>query len=119
MHDEVTAAWDRVVEDWDDPARHDALIGLVAQHNCFVWAAARYKERAGDPIADKQLERLRRAATATMLATATARPEASQPYRKTFLYFAFVVFILLATVLAAKLIIDNYGRPVPPKPTRH
>ena len=94
---EVVAAWARITASWEDQAQHDALIGLVAQHGCFAWAAARYRERVDDPIAKRQQERLRKAATATMLATATVRtgPE-EQPYRATIL-----VFVVLLVALAA------------------
>jgi hypothetical protein len=107
-HEAVRAAWQRVVESWDDAARHDAFVGLVAQHNCFAWAAARYKERAGDAVADRQLERLRRAATATMLATATVREEHQrQPYRSTLI--ALIAMLLLAVIglVCTKMVADN------------
>jgi hypothetical protein len=81
VHETLEAAWQRAVEQWDDPARHEVLIGLVAQHSAFAWAAAKYKARAGDPIADAQLERLRKSVTATMLATATVRPTAGDRAR--------------------------------------
>jgi hypothetical protein len=67
----VTAAWDALAAHWDDQARHDALLGLVAQHGCYAWAAAKYKERGDDPIAQRQLERVRKSALATMFATAS------------------------------------------------
>ena len=90
----VQTAWDDAVAHWDDPAKHQAVLGLVAQHSCFAWAAARYKERAGDPIADAQLERLRTSAVATMFAHAhTRKKEPPQPYRQT-------LFLLVALLLA-------------------
>ena len=55
MNEVIEAAWARTVERWDDPARHEALLGLVAQHSAFAWAAGKYKERAGDPIGAYQL----------------------------------------------------------------
>lgn len=119
MHEDVTAAWDRVVEQWDDPARHEVLIAAVAQHSSYAWAAARYKERAGDPIADKQIDRLRRAATATMFATATTRrsTEAS-PYRKVIIWFAVLVAMLLLGLVFARVVLDNTP-PKHPTPGRH
>ena len=92
----VQAAWDSVVAHWDDRAKHTALLGLVAQHSCFAWAAARYKERAGDPIADEQLERLRSSAVATMFATASSSKREQKPYRST-------LFLLIALALAVVL----------------
>ena len=59
---------------------HEALLGLVAQHSCFAWAAARYKERAGDPVADAAA-RARCAArrVATMFATREYAQEGAVP----------------------------------------
>ena len=71
----VLAAWCGVVRAWNERARHDAFLGVVAQHGCFAWATARYREQPIDWIACQQLERLRRAAVAVMLATATVRKE--------------------------------------------
>lgn len=77
--DEVHAAWKVVQASWADPARHDELLLLVSRHNCYAWAAGRYRDKARsrphDPIAARQLERLRRAGEATLFATASARPE--------------------------------------------
>jgi hypothetical protein len=118
VHEEVTAAWDRVVEQWDDAARHDALIGFVAKHSCYAWAAGKYKERAGDPIADKQLERLRKAATATLLATATPRKQAEEtPYKKTLIWLLVLVVMLVLGILFMRIVASN-TRPEPPTPVR-
>jgi hypothetical protein len=90
----VTRAWDEVVAHWDEQARHDTLLGLIAQHSCYAWAAGKYKERGGDPIADQQLVRLRKAATATMLATAAARPDKTGvPFKGSLLVLAVVAIL--------------------------
>ena len=101
----VRAVWQSVQDGWNDSKRHDAFLGVVAQHNCFAWAAARYKERAGDTIADAQLSKLRNAATATMLATATAKPKsAGKPYQATLvLFIALMIFAVLGLVYALHL----------------
>lgn len=115
----VEAAWARAVERWEDPARHEALLGLVAQHSAFAWAARKYKERAGDPIADAQLERLRKSATATMLATAAKRPESKDgPYKRTMLLGVLLLVMLALGLVYAKVIAVNHGksRPVPARP---
>jgi hypothetical protein len=92
----VHAAWARVAEAWSDPARHDELLREVAAHRCYAWAAGRYRTRGGDPIAERQLARLRRAAEATLLAGATARrDDAATPYRAT----VGVLALLIATVV--------------------
>jgi hypothetical protein len=111
VHDDVTCAWERAVDHWDDPVRHDAVFAAVVQHNGFAWAAARYKERAGDAIADAQLERLRKAATATLLATATARDDRhATPYRKVMVWFAVLVVMLLLGLVFARVVIDTTPR---------
>ncbi len=74
----VKAAWDQVVAHWAEPKRHEALLGLVATYNCYAWVAGRYRERAGDPIAELQLDRIRKAATFALLATASKRPDTTK-----------------------------------------
>jgi hypothetical protein len=114
VHDDVTGAWERAVEAWDDPARHAAVIAAVVQNNGFVWVATRYKERAGDAIADAQLERLRKAATATLLATATARDDKhATPYRKVMMWFAVLVVMLLLGLVFARVVFDTTPRREP------
>ena len=108
MHEAVTAAWDRVVESWDEPARHEAFLGLVAQHSAYAWAAARYKERAGDPIADGALEKLRKAATAAMFASATARPTSeASPYKKTMIWMVVLLVMLAIGMVFTQIIVSN------------
>jgi hypothetical protein len=104
----VQTAWDDAVAHWDDPARHQAVLGLVAQHNCFAWAAARYKERAGDPVAEKQLERLRSSAVATMFAQASGRKkEPPQPFRQTLLLLVALLLALVIGMIFVKIIHDS------------
>lgn len=104
----VQTAWDDTVAHWDDPAKHQALLGLVAQHNCFAWAAARYKERAGDPVADQQLERLRSSAVATMFAHAnTRKKEPPQPYRQTLFLFVALLLALAMGMVFVKVLHDS------------
>ena len=101
----VVAAWQRCVDGWDEPARHDALLAAVVQHNCFAWAAARYKTKAGDPVADARLARLRRAAEAALLATATVRPEASEG-RSNLRVFALAMALLVAIAIVTALVMS-------------
>ena len=111
----VVTAWDEAVAHWGDPARHDTLLGLVAANNCFAWAAGRYKAKAGDPIADQNLERLRKAAMATMMATASARPDPTGvPYRNVMLVLlAFVILIGVGAIYAWFRIHHNNSTIVP------
>ncbi len=93
-------------------ARHDALLGAVATSSSYAWAAARYRERAGDPIADRALERLRKAATATMLATATVRPdETPMPYRNAVLILIALVILMAVGTIYAKVRTAASGAP--------
>jgi hypothetical protein len=114
VHADVEAAWERVVESWDDPARHDALVGLVAQHSAFAWAASKYKERAGDAIADKQLERIRKAATATMFATASRKQTEETPYRRTMVIFIVLLLMMVLGLLGVKMVHDSRTQDAPP-----
>jgi hypothetical protein len=118
VHEAVSAAWQSVTDEWTDRARHDALFALVVQHQCFAWAATQYKARGEDPIAQEQLARLRRGATATMLAAAAARKEKTkQPYRSTMIVMLVMLAALVLGILVTKSIYDNTP-PRPTKPTR-
>jgi hypothetical protein len=108
-------AWVQVVLHWHDQARHDALLGIAAELRSFAWVAMRYREHAGDAIADRQLERLRRAATAVMLATATQRPEGKKSGKLTTLLLALSTLVLLA-VAGSKYMKSRLDRVPPPHP---
>jgi len=138
--DVVRAAWDdlhapvsssppyRGGEPWSDQARHDELLRLVAQHNCYAWAAGHYRDvnraKPEDTVAARQLERLRRAAEATMLAGATARADtAPKPYRATTGILVMLIVALVAGLLYAMVIGDHEpagtttpAQPVPGSP---
>jgi hypothetical protein len=93
-------AWAHLGERWDDGARHDELLRLVITNHCYAWAAGRYRTREGDVTAQRQLERLRRAAEVTLLAGAAARPDARpRPYRA-----VTGVLVILVAVIAAGLL---------------
>lgn len=101
----VRAAWARVADAWSDPARHDELLRQAAAHRCYAWVAGRYRTRGGDPIAERQLDRLRRAAEATLLAGATVRREAAAtPYRGTIVVLALLVAAVVVGLVYAALI---------------
>ncbi len=96
----VRTAWQTAVDGWDDAARHEAFFAQVAQHRCFAYGAARYRERAGDPIAERQLARIQKSATAALLATGTTRDEpARNPYRATVALFVVLVVFAIGGLL--------------------
>lgn len=119
---EVEAAWERVLEAWDDTDRHDALLRVVAQHDAYAFAAARYRDakraapaspapfrrypdHAVDAIADRQLDRMRRAAEATLYASSIARQErARAPYRATRAILAMLIFAIVAGLVFAMVL---------------
>lgn len=118
----VAAAWERVLESWEELPRHDALLQLAAQHHAYVWVAARYREakrgrpaspspfrtypdHAIDAIADRQLDRMRRAAEATMYASATTREaRAKAPYRSTISVLVLLVIAVVAGSIIASMV---------------
>jgi len=111
----VREAWTRATCAWDDAARHDELLQQAAAHDAYAWAAGRYRTRGGDAIARRQLDRLRRAAEATLLASATARRDVTvRPYRAT----RRVLAILLATIAAGAVYATLVRGPVPPASVR-
>lgn len=111
----VRDAWTRATESWSDIAAHDDLLRLVASHNCYAWAAGRYRTRGRDPVAQRQLDRLRRAAEATLFASATARPDAqAKPYRATRSVLAILIVAVVVGLLYAAVM---RGRPPPSEAT--
>jgi hypothetical protein len=126
----VAAAWDHVLEAWDEQGRHDALLRLVAEHDAYVWAAGKYRDAkrsqpaspspfrtypdhaidaidAIDAIADRQLDRMRRAAEATLYASATARERRRpSPYRA-----GVGVIIMFVIAIAAGALFMSIARP--------
>lgn len=112
-------AWARALEAWGDPARHDEVLQQVAAHRCYAWAAACYRARGRDPIAERQLDRLRRAAEATLLASATARPDAApRPYRATAGVLAILIVAVLVGLVYATVLHAPAARTAPAAPAR-
>jgi ribosomal protein L40E len=106
----VRDAWTRAAAAWHDDAGHDALLRLVAANDAYAWAAGRYRTRGRDPVAVRQLDRLRRAAEATLFAGATARPAAaSAPYRATTAVLAMLVIAVAAGFLYMFVVRDHAG----------
>ena len=106
--DPVRQAWTRATAAWSDDALHDELLRLVATHNAYAWAAGRYRTRGDDAVARRQLDRLRRAAEATLLASATIRPGAEiKPYRGTAGVLAVLVVVIVIGLFYAVVIRDH------------
>lgn len=121
----VAAAWERVIAAWDEPAPHDALLQAVAQHDAYAWAAAKYRDAkraapaspspfrsypgpAVDAIADRQLDRMRRAAEATLFASASAREEPGKsPYRAATAVLLMLIFAVIAGLIFARVFEGN------------
>ena len=75
-------------------------------------------------MADQQLERVRKAATATLLAGASKRPPEETPYRRTIVIFIVLMVLLLIALVGVKVMRDTHvqdGSPRAPitKPARH
>jgi hypothetical protein len=105
--DVARAAWERARAAWDDPAAHDELLRLTNLHGCYAWVAARYREVRGDgdaldPVADRQLDRVRRAAEAALLASGTPRaaPQ-NKTYRSTVLLLGLIMIMIVIGVVYA------------------
>ena len=106
MSAELDAAWQVVVDKWDEQAAHDKLLALVAQSSSYKWAATQYKQRAGDPVAEAQLERIRKAAIATMFATGAKKRDPDAPYKRVMIVLIVLVFMMMLGLVGLKLIHD-------------
>ena len=117
---EIRAAWDKVLAKWEEDAGHDALFKLVAARGEYGWAAGRYREQArervGDQVAPKQMDRIRRAIEATMVVSATTRekPQAS-PYKNTAMLLAVLILVLIVG-MAYMFIKSRKSEEAPPPP---
>jgi hypothetical protein len=120
--DKLQAAWRACTESWSETARHDALLQLGVAGNTLAWVAARYRERASDPIAQAQLEKIRKAAVAAMMVTATAKPEKDKsPYRSLLLVLGALVLAILFAFIATQFLAEtkaNKSHQRPTKPAR-
>ena len=114
--DVLRDAWTHTTEHWHDPAAHDELLRLVVANNCYAWAAGRYRTRERDAVAERQLERFRRATEVTLLASATVRPDASsKPYRSATTVLALLIVMIAAGLVYATVARDR-GAPSSPGP---
>lgn len=114
----VQAAWEQVAAAWDEPARHDELFRLTVLHACHAWTAARYRtewQARGGTGLDPHLERMRKAAEATLLTTATPRAEARAPYQGARLTLIVLVVLIVIGGVAA-VVLGGQARSIAPAP---
>ncbi len=110
----LVRAWELAVDHWSDHARHEEVLRLITQNDAYAWGAAKYRSRAGDPIADKFLERVRKSAEVTMLTSATARNVVQKnPYRNTIMLLVIVILGIAGAALYAS-IKSSGPTPTPP-----
>jgi ribosomal protein L40E len=110
----LVAAWHAAVEHWDDDARHEEVLRLVTANDAYSWAASKYRGKAGDPIADRYLDRVRKSAEATMMTSATARnAEIKNPYKNTIAMLVILAVAILGGLLYA-FVKSSKAEPTPP-----
>jgi hypothetical protein len=95
----VRAAWDALATAWDDDDRHAAFMRVVVDENAFAWAAQQYREKKPDPRAEKMLARVRKAAEARLVASASARPEPKNVFNSVKLLLGGAVLMVVALLL--------------------
>ena len=116
--DVARAAWEHARAHWQESAAHDELLRLTTLHGCYAWVAARYREASGetgDPIAEQQLDRTRRAAEAALLTSAgPRRDKGGKPFQSSMLVLVFIFLLLVVGILFAK---SRAGDDAPPPPS--
>ena len=98
--------WSRVLENWDDPKTHSALLEYAVQKQLLPHAAGRYRALVDDPekgpAAKKRLDGIVVATTSLLMATATPPSKTKTPAVITFL--ALVVTAALLFWLARAML---------------
>jgi uncharacterized Zn finger protein (UPF0148 family) len=108
--DIARAAWERARASWEEPAAHDELLRLVTLHGCYAWAATRYRQIGpDDPIAARQLTRVRKAAEAALVTSASPRPAKPGPYRSTLYVLGVLILALLLGMAYASYVRGRGG----------
>ncbi|MFN0253514.1 MAG: hypothetical protein ACKV2T_41985 [Kofleriaceae bacterium] len=96
---DVRAAWDALAIAWDDDARHAAFMRVVVDGNAFAWAAQQYRAKKPDPRAEMMLARVRKAAEARLVASASARPAPKTVFHSVKLLLGGAVLMVVALLL--------------------
>ena len=102
--------WARVLESWDDPKTHGALLEYAIHEQLLAEAAGRYRALKDDPDkgaeAKKRLEGIVLATTSLLMATATPPTRAKTTLRTitviTFIGAVAVMFWLAWAMLAGR-----------------
>jgi hypothetical protein len=119
----VKAAWDRLLEGWDDQERHDAFLRVVVDEAAYAWAAARFREKQPDERATTGIDRVRRAAEARLATMATIPPpmKSASRFGSVKLLLAGAVVMVIALLLALQFLRGRHqrteqplGKPHPP-----
>jgi hypothetical protein len=114
VNEAVAAAWDKVVEDWQNQTRHDALMVLAVEHKELKFVATKYREKKGDPIADAQLGKITSAALATMLVgSGKKEKDPASSYKRALIWLVVLGLMLVLGLIAAKLMVQGHPAPRP------
>jgi len=110
----ISSAWQALQPAWDDQKRHDAIFELAARLDALAWLGGKYRERAktDDAMAVKQLEKVRKAAEATLFATASPRDD----QRKRNSLLALGVMAVVLAIIAAAVYFTAGDKKPPPAP---
>lgn len=115
----VRAAWDALVSAWDDDDRHAAFMRIVVDETAFAWAAQQYREKKPDVRAIAMLERVRRAAEARLLASASAKPEPKSMFHSVKILVGGAVLMVIALLLMLQFLIGKQHAEQPAKAPAH
>lgn len=102
----VRAAWDTLdaPDAWDRDERHAAFMRIVVDENAFAWAAQQYRTKMPDPRAETMLARVRKAAEAKLVATASARPEPKTIFHSVKILVAGAAVMVIALLLLLQFV---------------
>jgi hypothetical protein len=117
----VRAAWDALdaPATWDQDDRHAAFMRIVVDENAFAWAAQQYRARKPDPRAQTMLERVRKAAEARLVASASARPEPKSVFHSVKILIAGAVMMVIALLLILQFLKGKQHAQPPAKAPTH
>jgi hypothetical protein len=101
---EEDGTWVGVEAAWGDPRAHDAYLIEVQRRGAFGEAAARYRARGDDPVAQTRLRQVRTLAELALSRriAAPAEPAVRSPARMIALLVAFVVLLVVGVFVLAR-----------------